>query len=274
MSSHKRHGAHAHTSTANDQGASQAVHSGDDSRSLQMAKRRHVSSHVSPQAIYQAASQGSNNYSAQHDGVEPNTKYRSRRHCGPVTESRKHALVSHIIASSWWLYAVVFIGGFIGTAMRLYISTSWNSLPQWYGIHWGTCTANLLACCAYGMLSAFLTEFLGSFVLSIRAHELWTKALLTGLCGGLSTMSTLSLEIIASDMGFVYGALSVVGGIFVTLIASWLGGLMADVLVSSGFVSRVRVVDVVSQDDIKSTHTNDSATLAAANKRTRRGRHS
>ena len=74
---------------------------------------------------------------------------------------------------------VVFCGGAIGTAIRY----AFAQIPAAGSFHTGTFVAN--------MLTAYLA---GSSRFDTRAKELTSRGLGMGVCGGLSTMSTLALE--------------------------------------------------------------------------------
>lgn len=91
----------------------------------------------------------------------------------------------HIIR--WDLMGVVFVGGCIGTGLRYACSF----IADYGAFHFGTFTANMIACFAYATLSAWLG---GSVRLTGNAKEYVNRGFGMGLCGGLSTMSTLALE--------------------------------------------------------------------------------
>lgn len=82
---------------------------------------------------------------------------------------------------------VVFCGGAIGTAIRY----AFAQIPAAGSFHTGTFVANMLACFCYAGLTAYLA---GSSRFDTRAKELTSRGLGMGVCGGLSTMSTLALE--------------------------------------------------------------------------------
>ena len=83
--------------------------------------------------------------------------------------------------------AVVFLGGCVGTGLR-YAS---SSIADVGGFHVGTFAANMVACFVYAALSAWLGS---SSLLKGRAKEYVNRGFGMGMCGGLSTMSTLALE--------------------------------------------------------------------------------
>ena len=100
---------------------------------------------------------------------------------------------------------MVFVGGALGTAARYGVSSSMNTLPHPLSIRWGTFTANVIAAFALAAITAALSHTLLSEhapASQKRAGELISKGLGMGVCGGLSTMSTLALEIAASDYGW------------------------------------------------------------------------
>ena len=80
---------------------------------------------------------------------------------------------------------VVFCGGAIA------IRYAFAQIPAAGSFHTGTFAANMLACFCYAGLTAYLA---GSSRFDTRAKELTSRGLGMGVCGGLSTMSTLALE--------------------------------------------------------------------------------
>ena len=83
----------------------------------------------------------------------------------------------------------VFCGGAIGTAIRYAFA---GRFPGAAGsFHTGTFVANMLACFCYAGLTAYLA---GASRFGARSKELASRGLGMGVCGGLSTMSTLALE--------------------------------------------------------------------------------
>ena len=124
------------------------------------------------------------------------------------------------------LYIVVFLGGSLGTAARYALSQSMNSLPELYSIHWGTLAANIIASFVYAFLTALIAGSIGAKFAPAgaqRAGELISRGLGMGFCGGLSTMSTLALEITAGQMGWVYAVVSVVLGVLCAFLGAALG---------------------------------------------------
>ena len=85
------------------------------------------------------------------------------------------------------LMAVVFLGGCVGTGLRYALSTASGV----GAVHVGTIAANMIACFVYATLSACLGS---STVLKDRAREYVNRGFGMGMCGGLSTMSTLAVE--------------------------------------------------------------------------------
>ena len=85
------------------------------------------------------------------------------------------------------LVCVVFLGGCVGTALRYACS----NIPDYGAFHIGTFAANMVACFVYATLSAWLG---GTHRVSGRAKEYVNRGFGMGMCGGLSTMSTLALE--------------------------------------------------------------------------------
>lgn len=124
------------------------------------------------------------------------------------------------------MYLVVFVGGALGTTARYGISSSMNTLPHPLSIRWGTFTANVIAAFALAAITAALSHTLLSEhapASQKRAGELISKGLGMGVCGGLSTMSTLALEIAASDYGWSYAIVSLAAGIVSAILGALFG---------------------------------------------------
>lgn len=126
------------------------------------------------------------------------------------------------------LYLVVFVGGAIGTCVRYLLGLA---IPQQAaGFHFGTLTANLLACFVYAGLSAYLAQ---ADWIRPRDRELVNRGAGMGVCGGLSTMSTLALEGFTGILGgqtwqaLLYLLASVVFGLLVAFAGVWCAGRLA-----------------------------------------------
>ncbi|WP_245531845.1 fluoride efflux transporter FluC [Alloscardovia criceti] len=143
-----------------------------------------------------------------------------------------------------WIYVVVFVGGFFGTAVRYSLGTALNTAPYTLGIHWGTFIANMVACFIFALLAAILvaqprkrnrSRASGrkhtranptSHASSRRMEQLLSRGVGMGFCGGLSTMSTLALEITANHYGWVYAVFSILSGLIFCLLGSWAGSFV------------------------------------------------
>lgn len=97
---------------------------------------------------------------------------------------------------------VVFLGGALGTWLRWALG---GVAAPVGGFHPGTFLANILACSGYAFLASYLAERTD---LSKRRSDYSSRALGMGLCGGLSTMSTMVVEVLEDMMaGHVPGSL-------------------------------------------------------------------
>lgn len=84
--------------------------------------------------------------------------------------------------------AAVFTGGALGAVLRAGLSNAWVHDPtRW---PWATFVANIVAAATLGYMVTRLQERLP---LSSYRRPMWG----TGLCGGLSTFSTMQLEVVA-----------------------------------------------------------------------------
>ena len=111
------------------------------------------------------------------------------------------------------LMAVVFLGGCVGTGLRYALST----ISEAGAFHVGTFAANMIACFVYAALSAWLGGFT---VLKDRAREYVNRGFGMGMCGGLSTMSTLAVE------EFTLLRTGVVAGAIVYCLTTFVAGLV------------------------------------------------
>lgn len=126
------------------------------------------------------------------------------------------------------LYVVVFIGGAIGTCVRYLLGLAIPATAA--GFHFGTLAANLLACFVYAGLSAYLAQ---ADWIRPRKRELVNRGAGMGVCGGLSTMSTLALEGFTGILGgqvlqaSLYLLVSVVCGLLVAFAGVWCADRLA-----------------------------------------------
>lgn len=103
----------------------------------------------------------------------------------------------------------IFVGGAIGSIARAWVGLHLNGTPgQW---PWGTFTVNVLAAFLLGYFSTRLLE-------RLPVSNYQRPFLGTGICGGLSTFSTMQVEVVrifqsgAWVVGVSYVAASIAAG--------------------------------------------------------------
>lgn len=115
------------------------------------------------------------------------------------------------------LLAAILVGGFCGTVLRAELEAVWtHGATDW---PWATLAVNVVAS---ALLGAVATR------LALRpARSPYARPLLaTGLCGGLSTFSTLQLEVLrmldggAVGLAVAYVAVSVAAGLAAVAVSS------------------------------------------------------
>jgi CrcB protein len=110
----------------------------------------------------------------------------------------------------------VFIGGGLGSVARWYVSMKLNGITPVLPL--GTLTVNLVGAFIIGLGIA-------AFSRMANLDPLWKLLLTTGFCGGLTTFSTFSMEVVyqlqngrLADAGLNI-LLNVVGSVLMTLLA-------------------------------------------------------
>ena len=112
------------------------------------------------------------------------------------------------------------IGAALGALLRWALGLKLNAILE--VIPFGTVAANLLAAYVIGLATAF-------FATTPHLSPEWKLLIITGFCGGLSTFSTFSMEIVTllQRQQFAWAAgsigLHVVGSVLMTLagMATW-----------------------------------------------------
>ena len=146
------------------------------------------------------------------------------------------------------LYAVVFCGGCLGTAMRFALSALNAADVGVVSARLGTFLANMVACFIYAALTTAMSQ--ASWIRR-RNRELASRGFGMGMCGGLSTLSALAIEELAAGRAqdvigaAVYVTISFSGG----LLMAWLGVHAAFALVRRRLADAVREQVAAGSDD-------------------------
>lgn len=128
----------------------------------------------------------------------------------------------------WDLLFAVFAGGMAGTALRYALST----FPSYGAFRFGTLAANLAAAFCFAGLTSYLSH---APWLPPTVSERANRGLGTGMCGGLSTMSTLAAEGFASlSEGDTTGAAAYLLCTFACGLAAATAGSLAGRRLASG----------------------------------------
>jgi CrcB protein len=118
----------------------------------------------------------------------------------------------------------VFIGGGIGSVARWLLSSRFNSASL--AIPVGTLIANLTGAFIIGLAFALFSRF-------SHLDPIWKLLITTGFCGGLTTFSTFSFEVVVlmQEGRFAWAGLNVlinlVGSFLMTAFAFWLVNTVA-----------------------------------------------
>lgn len=116
----------------------------------------------------------------------------------------------------WGSLLAVFIGGGLGSTLRWALSLKLNPLHQ--HIPLGTLAVNLLGGFIIGLAFALFQR-----LIPVDAH--WKLLITTGFCGGLTTFSTFSFEVVylLQDGRFIWALtnmlLNLAGSLAMTLLA-------------------------------------------------------
>ena len=125
-----------------------------------------------------------------------------------------------------WLYTLIALGGALGSVARFWLN---GLVSSHFGatFPWGTLIVNVTGSFFIGFFFT-LTEPGGRVFASSHARQFF----MTGLCGGYTTFSSLSLQTLnlAREGEWLRAGSNTVGSVGVCLVAVWLGHLAASAL--------------------------------------------
>lgn len=122
-----------------------------------------------------------------------------------------------------FLALAVFIGGGLGSVLRWWLGLQLNTENS--PLPFGTLAANLLGALIIGLALALI----------IRAPQIntaWRLLIVTGFCGGLTTFSTFSLEVVTllqsgrAGLAVLNMLLNLAGSLAMIALAFWLVALL------------------------------------------------
>ena len=117
------------------------------------------------------------------------------------------------------LLLAVFIGGGTGSVARWFLSMRFN--PMHHAIPLGTLTANLIGAFIIGVGLAWFNRM-------THIDPMWKLLITTGFCGGLTTFSTFSAEVVfllqdgRINWALANIAINMLGSFAMTALAFWL----------------------------------------------------
>lgn len=117
------------------------------------------------------------------------------------------------------LLLAVFIGGGTGSVARWFLSMRFN--PMHHAIPLGTLTANLIGAFIIGVGLAWFNRM-------THIDPMWKLLITTGFCGGLTTFSTFSAEVVfllqdgRINWALANIAVNMLGSFVMTALAFWL----------------------------------------------------
>lgn len=117
------------------------------------------------------------------------------------------------------LLLAVFIGGGTGSVARWFLSMRFN--PLHHAIPLGTLTANLIGAFIIGVGLAWFNRM-------THIDPMWKLLITTGFCGGLTTFSTFSAEVVfllqdgRINWALANIAINMLGSFAMTALAFWL----------------------------------------------------
>lgn len=128
------------------------------------------------------------------------------------------------MTNPWLISIMVGLGGFLGTLARYGLSVISQRLA--FGWPFGTLAANVLGCFAIGLLTALFTR-------EATVSPIIRLALVTGFCGGFTTMSSMIYETVemirASE--YLQATLYAAGSFLLSMLGFFAGVMVLRILI-------------------------------------------